>query len=75
MGIEYRTSGATKTLITTRVHVLSQTYRFFFLASHLGTAVVSVHVQLTPTLHTHTTLTPHVHKQTYNYTQIKSRPS
>jgi hypothetical protein len=54
--------------------------RLFFYASRLGTIVVSAHVQahINSTHAHHTTphyTTPRVHKQTYNYTQIISRPS
>ena len=38
---------------------------FFFLASHLNTAIVSFIHAHTPTLHMHTSLTP-MYKQTYN---------
>ena len=39
---------------------------FFFLASHLNTAIVSFIHAHTPTLHMHTSLTPPMYKQTYN---------
>ena len=45
-------------------------WEFVFLASHLGTAVESVHT-CTHTHPTHARLTtPHMYKQTYNYTQM-----
>ena len=52
------------------LHIILQFESLFFLASHLGTAVESVHT-CTHTHPTHARLTtPHMYKQTYNNTQM-----